>query len=399
MLNRALAGYTCVEVGDSVAAGWCARIVADLGAEVVKVEPPEGSRLRSAGPFPPGEEDGEAGGFFCYLNTNKLGVTAKLTTPEGTELLDRLLAKAQILIWGADSPGAAGAAEPRVLAERFPHLVVTSVTPFGLVGPYRNHVGNESVVQAISGLLAVTPKITGGTHNEPLKLPGHFGAFFGGLHAALATLGALWSRDEGGVLLDIALVDALMPSYVPVFTQYESDPSLTFSHQTPATGWSIVPCKDGYVLIAGLMDDVWQRLLDAMDRPAWAESEVFSSAVSRTQNWDAALAAMQPWLNEHTREELFGRFQAHGGTSSPVYDMAEALTLDQVKYRQFLVPLDPQRFGEHVLMPGVPFAAGASKEYIVRPAPTLGQDNRMIYCELLGLDEQELADRTLRGVI
>lgn len=398
MLGRALAGYTCVEVGDSVAADWCARLVADLGAEVVKVEPPEGCKLRSAGPVPPGDEDSEAGGFFCYLNTNKLGVTAKLTTPEGTELLDRLLAKAQILIWGADSSGAAGAPDPRVFAERFPHLLVTSVTPFGLVGPYKDHAANETAVQAISGLLAVTPKITGGTENEPLKLPGHVGAFFGGLHAALATLGALWS-GEGGVLLDIAVVDALIPSYVPVFTQYESDPSLTFSHRTPATGWSIVPCKDGYVLIAGLMDDVWERLLDAIDRPAWAESDVFSNAVSRTQNWDAVLAAMQPWLNEHTREELFGRFQAHGGTSSPVYDIAEALTLDQIKYRQFLVPLDPQRFGDSVLMPGLPFAAGASKDYIVRPAPTLGQDNHRIYCEMLGVDERELAEKKLRGVI
>lgn len=394
MLAGALTGMRIVEVGESVAASFCGKVLADLGAKVIGVEPPEGSSTRRMPPL--SRESPEFSGLFGYLQAGKDGVTLNLGNNEALPIFLELLEHADCLVLGRADPRALPAINPVQLAERFPNLLVVAVTPFGLSGEYSGVPGTEMTVQAVSGLLGVTPKFPTGTDREPLKLPGHIGSSLAGLHAVAAVLAALLTGQRG-VCLDVSEVDAQMACYTPVFSQYEANPALQFTHQTPTTGWYITNCRDGYVLISALMDEPWERLKDAIGRPEWADSPAFHSTADRVQNFDALRLALQPWLDQHDRADLLERFQRRGGTSCPVYTVPEAVQSEQLAYRKFFTPMNVEKFGNAVLMPGSGFAGGQGTP--PRRAPMLGEHNGEVFVDLLEISRDRMDQLKARGVI
>lgn len=374
MLTQVLDGVRVVELGGSISGSFCARMLADLGAEVVKVEAPEGDPLRRVGPFPGGVSDPDAGGLFAYLNLNKRGATLDPTAPGAPARLAGLLDGARLLVWSRE--GSLGT-DPLELSRSHPGLAVTAVTPFGLTGPYRDWKGGELVVEALAGVLGVTPKLAEGTDREPLKMPGTIGAFMGALHAGVASLAALWGGATG-VCVDVAEVEALLPSFTPVFTSWAPERAMMASHRSPAMGWHLAPCKDGHVLVAHGMPGPWESIKRTMGSPAWAEAEEFATVQGRTIHAKAFRDAMQPWLDQHGKAELLELFQSEGGSCAPVYDIAEAMAIPQFGHREFFVTVDVPGAGE-VRMPGLPYAPGCSAAHVRRGAPRLGQDDATVW--------------------
>jgi crotonobetainyl-CoA:carnitine CoA-transferase CaiB-like acyl-CoA transferase len=185
-------------------------------------------------------------------------------------------------------------------------------------------------------------------------------------------LGAI-AAGSGGLCLDIAEVETLLPAFAPAFTQYHLNRELRFSHRDSAAGWFISPCADGYVIIlVGLSthSEPWDRLMDAMGWPEWAKSEPFATPEARSRNGDAIPGMIQPWLSERTRAELLELFQEAGGASSVLYGVNEAVALPQVEHRAFMQEAGhPDMLGAR--MPGLPFSQTSQP----RSGPSLGDYN------------------------
>ncbi len=192
-----LRGTRVVDLSEGVAGPFCTKLLADFGAQVVKVERPGGDPTRRMGPFPDGDGDGDAdaGGLFLHLNTNKLGVVIDVARPEGAAVVRDLVASADVLVESGRPGALAGAGlDPAALIAEYPRLVVTSVTPFGQTGPYRNYQMTEIVAFAMGGPM----NSSGNPEREPVKLVGNVVQMQSGSTAATATLGALYHSLERG---------------------------------------------------------------------------------------------------------------------------------------------------------------------------------------------------------
>ncbi|MGZ6176594.1 MAG: CaiB/BaiF CoA transferase family protein [Candidatus Binataceae bacterium] len=209
----ALSGLKIVELGEMVSAPYAAKLMADMGAEVIKIERPgAGDRARGRGPFPGGTAHLEKSGLFLYLNTNKLGVTLDVSRPEGFELLERLAADADVLIHNVapSDMDRIGLGFERLRA-RNPRLVMTSISPWGLSGPRREWRAEDLTLWSASGICY----INGGGHEHPemppLKAFGQQSGFQGGVHAAVATMGAVFAqvRDGEGQHVDVSIYESL----------------------------------------------------------------------------------------------------------------------------------------------------------------------------------------------
>ena len=195
LTDSALGGLRVIDLSQGIAGPYCARLLADLGAEVIKVEPPEGDFTRRLGPFPGDVPDPEKSGLFIHLNGNKQSVTVDLDSDEGRAVLRKLIASADVLI-ESETPGRMaelGLGFGDVSGE-CPKLVYCSVTPFGQTGPYAKFTGNSLTCMALSGLMYVT----GDPDKEPLITGGEPADYFGGLHAWVCVLAALEHRGETG---------------------------------------------------------------------------------------------------------------------------------------------------------------------------------------------------------
>ena len=194
MPDRALEGLTIIEVGTRGAASYGAKMLADLGADVIKVEPPAGDPDRALGPFPGGAAHPEKSGTYLYLNTNKLGVTLDIAGEKGREVLGKLAAKADALIhdYPPAEAAAAGLTYDAIRAAN-PDIVMTSVTPFGQTGPQKDFKANDLTMQGAGGWLWINGW-PGNPELPPLKAFGRQPSYQGGVNAALATMGALYGR-------------------------------------------------------------------------------------------------------------------------------------------------------------------------------------------------------------
>ena len=309
MPDRALEGLRVVECGDRVSATYAGKLLADLGAEVVKVEAPgTGHSARRRGPFPGGEPHPEKSGLFLYLNCNKLGVTIDLTRPAGRDLLDRLVADADVLVHDYPPPvaDALGVAYER-LREVNPRLVMASVSPFGQTGPYRDYAAHEITMASAGGWTW----INGWPDRQdmpPLKAFGSQAEYQAGVSAALATLGALFARLRSGKgqHIDVSAQECIASITEMSFSFW------SYMH-TPAVRWGRRPlqpidffeCKDGaWVFALCLEEHQWRSLVELMDSPEWTQWEVASNAFVRASNWDALRPFLAEWVAQWNADDL-----------------------------------------------------------------------------------------------
>ncbi len=408
MSGTAFDGLRVVEWGSWVSAPYLGKLLADFGADVVKVEPPGGDPARRLGPFPDDIPHPERSGMFLFANTSKRGVTLDPSSSTGRGLLLRLLRDADVFVEN----------NPPALMEQFgltyaalselnPRLVMTSITAFGQDGPYRDYTTAPLVSYAMGGVAYETP--VGGVGEDrlesypPVRGWGWQIAFTAAFNASWATLAALFQRAATGRgqhvdVNELESAAALMRANVAEASYTPQEPGWAKLRRSRVPAGSIYPTRDGYVSIGATDEHQWRRFVGVMGNPEWAQSELFATLPARQEHADALRALVSDWSRPQAKDDIARRVQEAGTIGFPVYSPREVLADAHNRERELFVEHEHPDAGR-VGMPGAPFKLSATPWRIARPAPRLGEHNEEIYCGRLGLTRAELVQLRRSGAI
>jgi crotonobetainyl-CoA:carnitine CoA-transferase CaiB-like acyl-CoA transferase len=381
----ALAGIRVVECGDFVAPSFAAKQLADLGADVVKIEVPgRGDTARHRGPYA-GAVDPERSGFYLYLNTNKRGIAVDLERPEGREILGRLARDADLVIHNvAPNDIASHGLDDAALRAANPRLVVTSISPFGLDGPNRDLRMHDLNLWAGGGAASLNGGGPGADDMPPLKGFGHQAGFQAGLNAAVGSLGAIYGAlvSGQGQLVEVSMQECIT-SILEMAYEFYPYMGLVASRvgHKPIQPLDFLECKDGWIFICCVEEHQWQRFVDLAGNPEWASMELFDNRISRAANWDALQIFLGEYAAERTVEELYHEAQARRIPFAPVSTMGDLLASPHLKARGFFATVDDGSGGS-VVMPGAPYVHAATPWRIRKRAPRLGEDTDTVLAEI-----------------
>lgn len=402
MPARALEGFRIIECGEMVSAAYAAKLMADMGAEVIKIEEPaSGDAARQRGPFPGRLPHPEKSGLFLYLNTNKRGITLNLEDRRGQEIFARLITQADLLIhnYHPTRMPALGLEYER-LARLNPSLVMTSITPFGFSGPHKDYQATDLTLWNAGGLCYLNGGGPGSEHLPPLKPFGQQAGFQAGVHAAVASLGALFARvaDGRGQHIDFSVQECLMgmAEFAPVMASYAG---LVVSRlgTKPLQPLDLMECKDGWIFLCCVEEHQWRAFVEIMDSPQWAEEPLFADRLKRAENWDALKLLLQEWVTDQSADELYRRAQARRIPFAPVSTMGDLLSSEHLKARGFFAEIVHPVAGTFAY-PTVPYQFSATPWTLRRPAPCLGQHNAEVYGGV-GMRAQEVEHLKQAGII
>jgi crotonobetainyl-CoA:carnitine CoA-transferase CaiB-like acyl-CoA transferase len=342
MEEQALSDVRVLDLSQGIAGPYCAKLLANQGADVIKVEPPEGDVARTMGPFADDDPHPEKSGLFLHLNTSKKGITLNLGSEFGANALKELVKDADILI-ESSTPGTMedlGLSHAE-LEKVNPKLVMTSITPFGQTGPYAQYKATELVAFAMSQRMSVH----GAPEREPLQYAPGVPLYQAGLTAAGATMGALFAaRLQGiGQQVDVAWVETWMGNVDQriLIYQYSGEPYLRLGPRTPGAYIAgTYPCKDGFWTFAASGDRYFRRLCRAMGRADLLEDERWATIANRPEHEGEFEAEFYPWVMELTRQEItdtMAEFRVMGAQVNYIEDLPE---IPQLKSRGFFVDID-----------------------------------------------------------
>ncbi|HJY81291.1 MAG TPA: CoA transferase [Candidatus Binatia bacterium] len=401
-MTQALSDVRVIEIGEMVSAPYAAKMLADVGAEVIKVERPrEGDRARRMGPFPLGGADPEQSGLFLYLNANKLGITLDIAQPAGFEILEQLVVQADILIHNVPPPAMdrIGLGFER-LRKVNPSLIMTSVSPFGLHGPYRNYLAEDLTIWNAGGACYINGAGTSDPDVPPLKTFGHPASYAGGVHAAVATMGAVIARDFSGEgeHVEVAIQDVTAATGFGVMFWPFMHTIMTRLGEKVVQPLEAMEAKDGWIFIEAVEEHQWNEFVELMGKPSWALEPIFATRQLRAANWDVLQPLLQQWVKQQRVLDLCKRAQEQRIPFAPVSTMRDLLESEHLQAREFFVDLAHPVAGR-LSYPGAP------AKFLVTPwqarcaAPTLGQHNQEIFQGRLGYAAAALAELRGRGVI
>ena len=395
MSERALDGISIVEVGCTGAAAYAAKLFADLGADVVKVEPPKGDPARSLGPFPGHVPHAEKSGTYLYLNTNKRGVTLDITSDAGRTAFERLIAGADVVVHDFTplDAKALGLTWDRVHALN-PDTIMTSIFPFGAGGPRRDDAFEELTMLAAGGWLWLNGW-PGHPELPPLKPYGMQTAYQGGVNASVATMGALYARQRGiskGQHVEVSVqecIASILEMTLPTWS-YMDTPTARWG-QRPIHPIDMFKCKDGsWIFVLCIEEHQWQRLVELMETPEWTTWEVAANRFVRASNWDALRPFMEEWISNWTARDLYEAAQARRIPFAPVSTLSDLVNSEHLNVRGFFVEVAHPQAGP-IKHAGAPYKMHGTPWEIRSPAPTLGQHNAEVLGEKLGLSGAEIA--------
>jgi len=396
--DSALEGTRVVDLSQGIAGPYCTRLLADLGAEVIKVEPPEGDYARRLGPFPNDIPHHDKGGLFFHLNTNKKSVTLDLDTHSGRVVLRKLLANADVLV-ESDMPGAMAARELdyKHLRTDFPELVYCSITPFGQSGPYSHFTGNSLAAMALSGLMY----ITGDPDKEPLCTGGEPAEYFAALHAWVAILAALEHRvaHGEGQHIDVSMLESLgcADEYNTTMYAYLGAVRRRFysRHALATYPSEIFPCRDGNIVVIGGATGFPLLMAILIEQPELENNPLFQNLWLRFMQWEKFEEILRPYLAEHDWQDLLTRAQELRIPFAAVLDASTLLENVHLRERGFFEDAHHPELGR------LPIAAHPFKmsetPLRVGPSPLLGEDTHDVLQKLGHEAEDQLVLRE-RGI-
>jgi crotonobetainyl-CoA:carnitine CoA-transferase CaiB-like acyl-CoA transferase len=397
MSDGPLSDLKVVEIGGLFSAPYCAKLLADLGADVVKVEPPGvGDESRRRGPFPRDQPHPERSGLFLYLNTNKRGVTLDLATATGREILRKLLQWADVLV---ENLGPRRMAELDLTAEGLieanPRLVVTAISPFGQTGPRRDDRASDLVSFHSSGYAS----ILGGPVDDPnvvapLKAAEHQADFVAAINAAFATLAGVFARGRSGVgqRVDVSAQEAMLHfNFGEVARQTDEGkaPSRRKADNPATGGVAVLPTNDGHVAISPREEHLWARWAEVMGNPAWTRDERFKDRAARAKNWSTLEPLIAEWTSQRGKDEIFRAAKAARVPAFPVRTIESAFASPQLAARGFFQEVAHPAAGSF-LYPTAPYRFSQVGWQLRRPAPLLGEHNDEIFGTLLGYSAADL---------
>lgn len=400
-----LAGIRVVEMGQLIAGPFCGQLLGDMGAEIIKIEPPatdNGDGTKTGGGDP--MRDWGRGDFPLWWEVvarNKKAVTANLRIAEGQALARKLIATADILIenfrpgtlekWGMS---------PESLHEINPGLIIVRVSGYGQSGPYSGRAGFGGIGEAMGGWRA----IVGDPDRPPSRMGVSIGDSLAATYGCLGALAALRHRDRTGEgqVVDSALYEAVlqvMESLVPEYAASGYVRERSGSVLPGIAPSNVYPCSDGEYLIGANQNTVFTRLCDAMGRADLATDERYSSHVARGKNQVELDDIIADWTRTLTIDELEALMIEHGVPAGKLYRPQDMLDDPHFKAREAIVEIPHERWGT-LKMQNVFPKLSKTPGTIRRAAPaTLGQDNFVVYRDALGLSDTEITDLQTRGVI
>jgi crotonobetainyl-CoA:carnitine CoA-transferase CaiB-like acyl-CoA transferase len=381
-----LAGVKIVDLTQVGAGPYMTSLLGDLGADVVKIEPPGGEPMRSVDNYFAPKESA----YYFGMNRSKRDITLDLKSPAGREVIDRMLATADVLTISM-RPRAVQALglSYEQLAERFPRLVYCSVTAFGEDGPRVDEPGMDIVAQAISGIMA----ITGDPDRLPVKAGPAIADWATSFMGAFAIVSALRARDRDGLgqkvsvsLLDVAI--ACLPNYVTPMLVMGTPIRRSGSSHGQVVPYQVFESSDGYLVLACLSDQFWAPVCRALEREEWIEDPRFHTNPERVRHRDELVPAVAAIMREQPTQSWIDRFTRHGVPHAPVHELEQVFEDPQVVHNEMLLYLDHPRFGRYpVINNPIRMSRTNPRPHGYSPAP--GEHNEEVFREL-GYDEESI---------
>jgi len=331
-----LSGLKVVELARILAGPWAGQCLADLGAEVIKVESPEGDDTRRWGPpfldrndTPDGET---TAAYFHAANRGKKSVVIDFTTPEGQAQIRQLIADADVVIENFKCGGLQKyGLDYQSLSALNPRLIYCSVTGFGQTGPYAHRAGYDFIIQGMSGLMSVTGEAEG----QPQKVGLAVTDIFTGLYAVIAILAALQQRQSSGrgQQLDLALFDvatAVMANQAMNYLATGTAPQKMGNAHPNLAPYAVFDCADGWIILATGNDSQYRKLCTLLGLPALASAPQFASNALRVANRDALTQTLTLATRQRSKADLLAACEAAGVPAGPINDLSEALSDPQI---------------------------------------------------------------------
>ncbi len=382
-------------------ASFCSRLLADMGALVIKVEKPGGDPSRMRGPFLEDRPDPEKSLSFFYSNTNKLGITLNLKCDAGRKIFAGLVKRTDVVIESfppghLDKIGLGFDSLSRIN----PGMIMASITGFGQTGPRKDFKTSDLVASAFGGQMYVS----GSPAMPPVRIFGEQSYYTASLFAAVGILLALRKRswDGKGEHIDISLQEAVVSTLEHVMIRYFNE--AVIARREGSRHWNnlfcVLRCKDGFIHLTPFQ--YWDTLLELMESEGMAQDlgeERWKDEGYRIEHRDHVLQVMEEWTKTHTAVELFQLGQVMRFPWAPVHTLDDVLASSQLEERGFFTDSAGPEISEKLRYPGQPYKFSAPLPRRKRRPPLIGEDNERVYKEELGFDGDDLKRLSSEGVI
>lgn len=406
---------------------YCTKLLADLGADVLRIEPPGGHPMRNLGPFYNDEPDPEKSLYWFHFNTSKRGITLNLENADGRELFKRLVKTADVVV-ETFSPGylekiGLGYA---VLQELNPELILASITPFGQTGPYRDFEGSDLVAQAMGGLMY----LAGFPDDPPHRLGCSQAYHSASVEAAVGTMIALYAREMTGKgqQVDVSLQESVLLSMETAMQHYDMRKEIrsrAAREEAIVPGMGLYPCSDGYIfsyVVAGFGAG-WDVLVDWMDSegmagdlkdPKWDEIweliTDFKRLVALANDPEALMARLEQFgqingllktfLARKNKQQIFDEASERRIMMTPVQNARDLVESPQLEALGFFSDVEHPELGQSIKYPGAPYYHISDTPWrISRRAPLIGEHNLEVYEKELGMSREQLVILKNEGTI
>ena len=392
-----LDGLRVLDLGPGIAPSFCAKLLADYGAEVIKVEPPHGDPLRRQGPFAGDDAHHEKSVPFLYVNTSKRGITLDCSTESGRHLLQKLLDDADVLVQGfPPSDSEESAISYRALSHTHPRLVVTSVTPFGQNGPYRDFKATDIITCAMSGLMYHS----GDSDKEPLRNALDQSLYVAGANAAAATLVAVFARltSGGGQHVDVSVAECLATHLVQPVPYYNYMGATKGRRPIRGSGFEeLMPARDGYVVPSVQGSQPWETVADLIGLEELHDPR-FATGAGRIAQGEELKALLIEGLAQWDRLPLFVASGQRRLVFGMAQDAGDIVACPHLEARDFYHEVNHPVVGTATYA-GMGAALSGYPAQAPLPAPLLGQHNKEVYSDELGLSTEQMLALRYAGVI
>lgn len=404
MPMKALEGIRILDLTQIFAGPYCSMLFADMGAEVIKIEPPKGELIRDN---PPLVKEGEGGphdrsrsGYFLTLNRNKYGITLNLKHPKAVSIFKDLVKIGDIVLENY-APGVMKrlGIDYTVLKEVNPRIIMASISGFGQWGPYSERLSFDVIAQAMSGMMS----ITGQPDSPPTKVGTSLGDVNASVHAAFAIMVALWHRErtEVGQYLDISMQEAMVSILEGGVVRWTVGKELLTPigsmnpHEAPMAAFR---CKDGYIIIATVGDEHWQRFCRAINRPDWAADPQYRTKRQRWERKYILQEEVEKITTQYTVKEVGEMMDRERVANSPILNIKEVVEDPHLNARGYFLEIEHPIIGK-AKIPGIPFKLSATPGKVERPSPLVGEHNEFILGKYLGINRAEVRKLAAEGVI
>lgn len=385
-MKKALENIRVLDFTRVLAGPFCTMMLADLGAEVIKVErPQEGDDARSFGPFV-----GKESAYFMSINRNKKSICLNLKNRDAIAVVKRMIPKIDVVVEnfrpGVMDKLGLGYEELRKLN---PGLIYATSSGFGSTGPYSQLPAYDLILQGMGGIMS----ITGEDADHPIKVGSSIADIFAGVFCAIGILAALNHREKTGEgqMVDVSMLDCQVAILENAISRYfvSGENPVPIGNRHPSIApFATLHTASGFLNIAVGNDSLWEKFCQLIGKPELVKDPRFVDNDSRNRNWDSLKPILEDVLRKETKESWIERLQAAGVPCGPINTIADVVKDPQVLHRDMIVEIEHPVAGK-LKMPGCPIKLSETPASVEKPSPTLGQHQEEILCGFLGLDREE----------